>query len=98
MGVTGPGMAEGGGRRKRGRKRRTEDEKVNVGRGCVRAPELLRGRGCRLGSAPTMFVTEENGGLESTLRGVSRSIWKWVSSRIQNLTMVSTPAIRTGPA
>ena len=54
--------AEGGGRIERGRQRSMVDEKAYVGRGCVGVPEFLRGGGCRLGSAPTTFVTKKTGG------------------------------------
>ena len=38
------------------------DEKASVGGGCIGVPELLRGGGCQLGSAPITFGTEETGG------------------------------------
>ena len=55
----GPGTAEGGGRRKRGGQRSTEDEKAYISRGCVGVPDILRGGGCRLGSEPITFVMAE---------------------------------------
>ena len=34
------------------------DKKASIGGGCVGVPGLLRGGGCRLGSAPTTFITD----------------------------------------
>ena len=57
MGIIGPGTEEGGGRRKWGGQRSREGEKIYVGRGCFGVLGVLRGGGCRLGLAPTTFVT-----------------------------------------
>ena len=44
-----------------GRAAGSGDKKLYVSGGCVGVPVVLQGGGCRLGSAPTTFVTDVTG-------------------------------------